>query len=294
MSYTIAEFAQDYPDEESCLQYLFEAKYKNHCCSRCGHTHSYKKVKKRRCYQCTKCKKQVYPTANTVLHKTRIPINVWFYVIFLFCTSKDGVSAKYLERLLGVSYPTALKMGRKVRELMGKEDGDVLTGVVECDESWVGGKVSNMGALKKKKYRRKRKADKHYNNKIPVFGAVQRGGRAILVAMKRNDFNNVYPLMRMYVSASARVITDDAQVYKGVRGMYKIESINKYKGIYVNGDAHTNTIENLWSRLKRTIKGTHVSVSPEHLQSYLNEAAFGHNHRDDLYPTARLLIDRIC
>src|ERR1700733_3329294 len=147
--YTIEQFRKDYPNDDACLHKIYELRYKNLVCPKCDSDEAFTRVKNRRSYQCPCCGFQIYPTADTVFHKSRIPLTHWFYLIFLQTTTRNGVAAKEVERQLSVCYETALRMCHQVKKLMANQKIAKLTGIVEIDESYVGQKVTNMTKKKR-------------------------------------------------------------------------------------------------------------------------------------------------
>lgn len=136
MAYNFKDFDAQFPDDAACLDFIFRARYAGHTCE-CGHKDCFHRRTKRRAYECAWCGSQIYPTAGTIFHKSETSLKSWFFAIFLFAKSKNGVAAKELQRQLGVTYKTAHRMGHKIRELMAA-DGELFAGVVEADETYIG------------------------------------------------------------------------------------------------------------------------------------------------------------
>lgn len=272
MRYTIAQFNKDFPDDDACLATVFENRYGNiEHCPKCGVVGpKYYKVTGRKCYACQDCGYQLHPLAQTIFHKSETPLKSWFYAIYLFSVSKNGVSAKELERHLGVTYKTAHRMARQIRKLM-EDGGDPLSGDVEVDETYIGGR---------------RKLAQKFNNKSVVFGMVERNGVAKTVHVKSNGSRVLLPVIVKDVASDSHIHSDEYRAYKSLpKQGYSHTTVNHSKLEYVRGTAHTNTIEGYWSQLKRSIDGTYHSVSPKYLQHYLNEFSFRYNLRDvAVYP----------
>lgn len=138
--FTIKQFRERFPNDNACLAELFKIRY-GHMkeCPKCEHKAEYVRVKTRKCYHCRYCYHQIYPTAGTIFHKSTTPLKDWFFVMFLMTSTRNGVASKEVERLLGCTYKTALRMTHQIRKLMSGKDKDKLAGFVEMDESWVGG-----------------------------------------------------------------------------------------------------------------------------------------------------------
>ncbi len=162
MRYTIKQFQADFPNDDVCLDTVFENRYSHvKDCPKCGVVNTkFYRVKGRKCYACMHCGYQLHPLTHTIFHKSETPLTSWFYTIYLFSVSKNGVSAKEIERHLGVTYKTAHRMARQIRKLMA-DGGDPLTGEVEIDETYIGGR---------------RKLAHKFDNKSVVFGMVERNG----------------------------------------------------------------------------------------------------------------------
>jgi transposase-like protein len=206
--------------------------------------------------------------AGTFLEDTRTSLQDWFYAIYLFTTSRHGVPAKELQRQLGVTYKTAWRMGHKIRERMALVDGDEpLSGVVEIDETMVGG-------------HRPGKPGRGAAGKTIVLGMVERGGDVMTKVVPNVRKKTVEPIIEAGVAKGSTVHTDELRSYGGLAAKgYGHETVNHGAGEYVDGDCHVNTMEGYWSRLKNSIRGTHVHVSGKHLQKYAGEFEYRYNRR---------------
>lgn len=258
-----------YPTEEACLEHMFRTRYGDtFACPSCGKVAKYHRVKKRRCYECEHCGHQEYPTAGTPFENTRTDLRDWFYVMYLFCVSRNGVSAKEVQRQLGVTYKTAWRMCRLIREYMGYVDGDAPLGgpgggVVEADKAFIGG-------------RDKRGQD----DKTVVLGIVERGGEVITRVVPDRRETTIVPHMMQNIRPRTRVATDEAKAFGSLKDQgYRHGTVNHRKGEYVRGPVHTNNIEAFWGSVKRAIQGTYISVSPKYLPLYLQEFEFRYNLR---------------
>lgn len=268
---TLSQIEGMFPDEDTCLEHVFRARYgAKHTCSKCGKDAKYHRVKKRRAYECEWCGHQVYPTAGTPFDKTRTPLTVWFKVMFLFCASRNGVSAKEIQRVTGVTYKTAWRMGHEIRKYMAFVDGDHPVGgdhptarVVEADKAFIGGK-DKIGE----------------DDKAVVVGMIERGGEVVTRVVEDRRETTVVPIIKQFVKPGSRIATDEGRPFHNLREEgYRHGTVNHSAKEYVRGLVHTNTIEAFWSNLKRGISGTHVWVSKQHLQKYLCEFEFRHNLR---------------
>lgn len=264
MRYTFAQFKAEYPDDKACLEAVLENRYGN-TCPRCGVIGvKFHPITGRKGFVCSECDKHIYPLAETIFRKSETSLWNWFYAIYLFSTAKNGVSAKELERHLGVSYKTAWRMAKQIRLLM-QQDADMLSGTIEVDGTAFGGR-----AYWNKNYK---------ENKTSVIGAVERHGIARAVVLPETA-STVLPFIRNNVKGDSVVHTDESRVYHRVKREFKHEFVRHSEKEYVKEGVHTNTIEGFWGQMKRSINGTYHCVSPKYLQSYVNEFVFRYNYRD--------------
>jgi len=272
MRYTINQFRAEYPDDNACLEAVFQARFGDlTVCPKngCADTKFYR-VKKRQCYACMHCGHQLHPLADTIFRKSSTSLWNWFYAIYLFSVAKNGVSAKELERQLGVTYKTAWRMAKQIRLLMAQETG-MFTGVVEADETYYGGR---------------RKQSQSYDNKTAVVGIAEKRGRIKVKAFEgRANSKSVLPYLYANIEPLSVLHTDKSHIYFKAKETYKHRTVDHGVGQYVSHGVHTNNLESFWSQLKRSINGTYYSVSPKYLQSYVDEFAFRYNHRGGVvYP----------
>lgn len=278
----INDFQKRFPDDSACLDHLMRTRYGNAFeCPSCNREAKYYRVKTRRCYECEHCGHQVYPMAGTPFENTRTSLKDWFYVMFLFCTSRNGVAAKEVQRQLGVTYKTAWRMCSLIRQYMGYVDGDAPMGggrpfdpVVEIDETFIGG------------HDKRGEDDKHV-----VLGIIERGGEVLTRAIPARQVAYMHPPIKAFVREGSKVATDEASHYKTLPLYgYNHASVNHSAKEYVRGPVHTNSIESFWSMLKRGINGTYIHVSSKHLQKYLWEFEFRHNLRKSPHLMFELLV----
>jgi len=274
MKYTLDNFLKDFNDDEVCLNWLIEYRYpdgilcENPKCKKYGKVTPHHRIKNRMCYSCDYCGYHVYPMANTIFEKSTTPLRYWFYAIYLMSKTRCGISAKQLQRELGVTYKTAWRMFQKIREML-YEKPTKKGGVVEVDETYVGGK-------------RRGKRGRGSENKTAVFGIIERKGK--LVAQKIADCKagTLIPLIKENVIPEAIIYTDEfISYYKLGRIGYIHNIINHAEQVYVLNDVHINSIEGFWSLFKRGVNGVYHSVSKKYLQNYINEYVFRYNNRDN-------------
>lgn len=280
--YTIRHFNEDFPDDAACLEYIKNTIYPDGItCRKCENVTKHHRLSKRKAYSCQVCGTHVYPLAGTVFEKSRTPLKSWFYAMYLMASTRCGISAKQLERELGVGYKTAWRMFKQIRGLLGEEI-EKLSGEVEADEVYYGGKRKNQ---------RGRPGD--MSHKVPIVGIVERGGKVAALVTKDARKRTMIPIFKEHVLPGSMVFTDEWKSYDllGKAG-YKHERIPHSQKIYVMGNVHTNTIEGFWSLLKRGISGVYHSVSKKHLQGYIDEYVFRYNHRDDERPMYEAFTNR--
>lgn len=257
--YTRADFEKDFPTEEACLHTIFTRK--NYVCP-CGKKKMYH-IKGTKRYDCS-CGRHVSPLTGTIFSRTSIPLKDWFYVIFLYSQSKNGVASAEIARHLGCTYKTALRMSKKLRQIM-KQGDFKLSGTVEADEAYIGGS---------------RSFKNRWTKKTPIIGAIERGGRVKAKVIETRGEYHILPFLEQNVAKGTRLITDDAPVYRAALNL-KRDTINHSKQSYVFGDVHTNGIEGFWGQFKNSLRGTYHGVTKAYLQSYLDQFCFYHNHRDE-------------
>jgi transposase len=269
--HSIGAFHKRFPDDAACLDHLMRTRYGERLtCFKCGKDARYYRVKARRSYECEHCGYQVYPMAGTPFEQTRTDLKSWFFVMFLFCASRNGVAAKEVQRQLGVTYKTAWRMCRLIRDYMGYVDGDAPVGgstpgdgPVEVDKAFIGGKDAQ-----------------GFDDKAIVLGMAERGGEIVTRVLADRTVETVVPHLVKNIIPGSRVMTDEAAVFRDLtREGFRHDSINHKAGEWARGDVHTNTIEAFWANFKRGVKGTYVHVSKKHLQTYLREFEFRHNLR---------------
>lgn len=280
MKYTIKDFKRDFPNDDVCLDYIFQQRYsKEYLCPKCGKTGFYR-VSDRKCYACAWCGYQIHPLADTIFHKSSTKLTDWFFAIFLMSQSKNGVSAKEIERHLGVTYKTAWRIQKQIRSLM-TQDNPMLGGTVEVDETYVGGK-------------RRGKRGRGAEGKTIVVGMTERKGGVEARVVKDKNLSKVLPIMRKHIKIGTHIMSDEYRGYKNMASYgFRHGMVRHGLREYVRGDIHTNTIEGFWSQMKRSIDGTYHSVSPKHLQSYVDEFAYRYNHRASGVPLFHLLLGRL-
>ena len=278
--YTIESFRNQFPNDDACLDFLKESRWPDGItCSTCKRVTKHFRISGRKCYGCEFCGTQIYPTAGTIFHKSPTPLLSWFHAIFLMASTRTGISAKQLERELGVTYKTAWRMFDKIRKLMSQDDV-ILWGEVEVDETYIGG-------------RRPGKRGRGAAGKSVVAGIVERKGQAVVKVVPDVKAETLLPMIQEHVPPGATVYTDELKSYRRLSSLgYAHKTIQHQAKEYVVGRTHTNNIEGMWSNVKRGIDGVNHAVSPRYLQSYLDAYVFRFNHRSDETPMFVQLLGR--
>lgn len=272
VKYTVQDFFKDFPDDDTCLEWLKNHLYPNGIyCQNCEKITSHYRVKSRKSYSCEFCGNHVHPMAGTIFEKSTTKLQLWFYAVYLISSTRCGISAKQLERELGVTYKTAWRIYKQIRSML-EEDVDPFSKEVEVDETYVGG-------------RRKGKRGRGAEGKTAVVGVVERGGKVVAKTVPNVKSKTLIPIIKEKVLPKTTVYTDELRSYDPVSLYgYAHRRIHHAEKIYVMGDVHTNTIEGFWSLLKRSISGVYHAVSQKYLQTYLNEYCFRYNRREDITP----------
>lgn len=280
---SVQDFFKRFPSDDACLEHLMRTRFGEQVqCPKCDKIGKFHRIRRHPAYECAWCGYEIFPMVGTPFGKSHTPLQKWFYAMYLFTTSRHGVPAKELQRQLSVTYKTAWRMGHEIRKYLAVVDGDDgLSGTVEADETYVGGKPRHKG---------KRGEFRWQIEKTPVFGMVERSGNVIAKVVPNAQRKTLIPHIVKHVAKGSTIATDEYHPYWSLPSEgYKHMMVKHREREYVNGDAHTNTIDNFWSILKRAIRGTHVHVSAKHLQKYVGEFEFRYNHRK----APELMFDRL-
>jgi transposase-like protein len=271
---------EQFKTDEQCLVYLEKMRWPEGVrCVTCGGNHISRitretKTKNKRTtfYQCLEptCKQQFSPTAGTIFHDSHLPLHKWFMALALIVDAKKGMSAKQLQRHLKIgSYRTAWYLAHRIRKAMEDTEGSLLTGTVEADEVYIGGRYDK---------RRKRGPWE----KTPVVGVIERGGRIRTKKIESAGTKQIVGVVTDNVQQGATLMTDESRAYKSLGTIYNHQTVNHIAMEWVRGDCHTNSIEGYWSLLKRGIIGSFHKVSVKHLDRYLSEFEYRFNNRKNL------------
>lgn len=286
--FTVRQFNERFPDDDACLAHIVSLVYPDGItCRVCGRVTGHHKLANRKAYSCQECGTHVYPLAGTIFEKSSTPLKSWFYAMFLMASTRTGISAKQLERELGVTYKTAWRMFAQIRKLMA-EDGNLFNGQVEADETYIGGSDKNRHAWKRSGSR-----GRGATGKAIVQGIVQRKGKILAAVVPDAAAATLLPNIQTRVLPSATVFTDEFASYDTLQKKgYVHKRVHHAAKVYVDGDAHTNTLEGFWSLVKRGLDGVNHQIGHNKLQGYLDSYTFRWNHRDDERPMFESIAER--
>lgn len=269
MRYTFRQMQETFPTDEACLHFIFRARYRNlEACPKCGVSNpKYYKVTGRTAYACKDCGNHLYPLVGTIFAHSSTPLTLWFHAIYLLSVSKNGVSAKELERQLGTSYKTSHRMAKMIRLLMQEKGRLGRHGFpIEVDEAYMKGKGKHRN---------------YHDNSTPVLAALEVGGQVRTQVVDRADSKTALPFLAANVYKGSTIHTDESKIYKRVKQYYKHGSVRHIWHEYVKDGVTTNHIEGFFGQLKRSVDGTFHAVSPQYLSAYVCEFAFRYNHRTE-------------
>lgn len=273
---SILQFQKNFDTDAKCRLFLEEQRWNGTpCCPFCASV-KVTRIKDGKRFQCNEkeCRKQFSATVGTIYENTKIPLTKWFLAQYILSNHSKGISSLQLASWLDVTQKTAWFLNHRIRVMLTEKEPVVLNGIVEVDETYIGGKVSN-------KHVSKRKNAVTLDNKTMVFGAVDRRSEKVVTKIVDNTKSEtLIAAIRENIEQGSVMVTDENRAYKQLNeNEYLHATVNHSAKEYVRDLAHTNTIEGFWSILKRQINGIHHSISPKHLQRYCNEAAYRYNSR---------------
>lgn len=266
---TMHQFFAQFPDDDVCLDHLMQTRFgKEFDCPNCGKHSTFYRIQAEKAYSCKWCGHHVHPMVGTPFHRSHMPLQRWYYAMYLFTVTRHGVSAKELQRQFGCSYKSAWRMGHEIRKYMAVLDGNgPLDGDVEADESYVGGK-------------RPGKRGRGAGGKSVVFAMQDRDGEMIAKIVPDVKGATLKGEIEAHVIKGSTIHTDELASYNGLdQNGYTHSRVEHGKGVYARNGSHVNTVEAFFGILKRSIRSTHIAVSAKHLPKYLGEFEFRQNLR---------------
>lgn len=283
-----------FPDNNACLDWLMAQRYPGYMahCGYCKVERKFHRVTTRKVYSCDYCGTMIAPMAGTIFEKSSTSLRLWFYAIYLMSATRCGVSAKQIQREVGVTYKTAWRMFKQIRTLMS-ENISLEGSSVEIDETYIGGKNKNKKLSKRRHEKGRPSGD---SPKTPVFGMVERGGRVVAQVVTDAKLKTIFPIIHERILPASIVYSDEFPIYDHLGETshgYDHRRIQHAERVYVMGDVHTNTIEGFWSLVKRGIGGVYHSVSRKYLQTYLDEYAYRYNRRVLNQPMFTSLLNQV-
>ena len=268
----IMELMERYNTDDACRDVLEKLRWPDGIvCPKCQ-SKAIRNSHTRHQYDCGSCGYQFSVMSGTIFHDTHLPLRKWFVAIYLMVESKKGISANQMKRTLKVSYKTAWYLCHRIRAAMTETKPNLLNGIVEVDETFVGGKKTNVG-------------HGYRGNKVAVAGAVERKGCARLQTIPNTTRKTLHGFIHEVTAPDTEAIyTDEWPAYKGIADENtRHATVNHLADEWVRGDVHTNTVEGVWSLFKRSVVGSYHKVSKKHLDAYLDELEWRFNNRNNNY-----------
>jgi hypothetical protein len=283
---TLLEAIRYYSDPDVAFEAAKGFVYPNGVrCPTCGRE-DVRFIATRRVWECKSKhqRKQFSVKLGTIMEDSPLGLDIWFAAIWTIANDKNGISSYEFARMTGITQKSAWHVMHRVRLAMRIAGSEPLEGVVEIDETWIGGKQKNMH--KSKRERRAKLEGSHFRQKVGVMGVLKRSSEEALSHVRLgiafgspNSTGAIFPFVRQHIRPGAEIMADAQPSYTGLRKDYILETVNHAAEEYVRGRVHNNGMENFWSLLKRALGGTYVSVEPFHLPRYLDEQAFRFNER---------------
>lgn len=273
---TLQQAVKYFSDDLTCINFVASLRWADGVavCPKCENKET-SFLSTRKIWKCKACKKQFSVKVGTIFEDSAIGLDKWLMAIWLIANAKNGISSYELHRALGITQKSAWFVLHRIRTAMSVGSIEKLSGTVEADETYVGGDATKMHKARRDSFKMKGGRKDH---RTGVLGMVTRQGRVKAQVIKTNKGKELIPIIRENVEQGSTLYTDSWHAYQLLKTDYRHDQIN-HSFEYVRGNVHTNSIENFWSLLKRTIRGTYVSVAPEHLQKYVEEQTFRYNTR---------------
>jgi transposase-like protein len=271
------DFGKRFPDEKACRDYLAKARWNGKpICSHCGYWQKIYNINDGKLYKCARCKKQFTVRLGSIFEDSALPLQKWFMAIYILTAHRKGISSCQLARDVQVTQKTAWHMLHRIRyAIRTKSFERPLEGIIEADETYVGGQEKNKHFDKRTENARGRSTE----TKAVVFGMLERQGEVRTMPVENVQRDTLHALIKEHVAKGSKLMTDELHSYKGLSDIYDHQHVNHGKKQYVQGDVHTQNIECFWSLMKRGINGVYHWTSKKHLHRYTDEYAYRYNSR---------------
>lgn len=272
----LLEFLKRFDTDKDCSEYIQGLRWNGIIqCPFCDFDNIYETADRSRVngihsFKCTPCNKKFTSTTNTVFHGTRLPLKLWFFLIYNMAINKKNISSRQVAVNIGITQKTAWAATTRLRYLLKETVVTPLSGIVEVDEVFVS----------KGKLNRWTRWGGITTRKAPILGMIERGGRVIIVPISDRSRETIHEIIRTHIKPGSTIYTDGWASYRQLTDVYTHDYVEHSSREYVRGKVHTNTIENVWAHLKKAIRNAHHSVSEKHIEAYCNEIAFRYNYRD--------------
>lgn len=273
---SILAFQAQFNTDEKCRKYLELQRWGNTpACPHCGSVNVCR-FATGKLFKCRECRKKFSVTVGTVFESSKIPLTKFFLAMYILTNHSKGISSLQLAKWLDCTQRTAWFINHRIRLSLAETEPQILTGMVEADETYIGGKFKN----KPLRVRTAMKATSNsHEHKTPVMGLLQRKGKLITKVVSNTRQETVLPILIDKIKLGSELHTDSSHIYKPLAKVYIHQTVNHENNEYVRGNVHVNSIEGYWNLLKKQIIGIHHSVSPKHLQRYCDESAYRYNNR---------------